>query len=182
MLLCRRLGYTDDHIHGTMQTLTLNGTTPFFWKSSWARVSCIKSQDVDAMPMRGLHEVVSRPPVYVRLLEMCRGGRPPTHAAPAFPAASCSGADTEAATLDTRPPTFLVVPALEFVGASSPDDPRIRALLQEAGNKRKAADLVVAGDLQAFHAACFPEGHRQTNLDRWTTLPVDATPYEVKNK
>lgn len=132
------------------------------------------------MPMRGLHEVASRPPAYARLLAMCRGGRPTTHADHAFRAASCSGADTEAVTLDTPPPTFLVVPALEFVDASSPDDPRIRALLQEAGNKGRAADLVVVGALQAFHAACFPEGHRQTNLDRWTTLPADATPYEVK--
>ncbi|CAM9624252.1 unnamed protein product [Ectocarpus sp. 12 AP-2014] len=144
-----------------------------------SRTDLVLSVDVDAMPMRGLHEVVSRPPVYAQLLEMCRGEMSPTHAAPAFPAASCAGADTEATTLDARPPTFLVVPALEFVGASSPDDPRIRALLQEAGNKREAADLVVAGDLQAFHAACFPEGHRQTNLDRWTTLPVEAAPYEV---
>lgn len=132
------------------------------------------------MPMRGLHEFVSRPPAYTRLLQMCRGGRPTTHADPAFPAASCSEAESQAATLDTPPPTFLVVPALEFVGASSPDDPRIRDLLQEASNKRRAADLVVAGALQAFHAACFPEGHRQTNLDRWTKLPLDATPYEVK--
>eukprot|EP00752_Nemacystus_decipiens_P007182 g6431.t1 len=33
---------------------------------------------------------------------------------------------------------------------------------------------------QAFHARCFPEGHRQTNLDLWAGLEADAVAYEVK--
>lgn len=121
--------------------------------------------------MPGLHEVVSSPLAYRRLLQLCRGGN-----SPAEPDAGCK----QAATTDT-PPTFVVVPALEFVGASWPDDPRIHAILQETDNlKRKAADLIVSGQLQAFHAGCFPEGHRQTNLDRWTGLEAAAVPYKVK--
>lgn len=121
--------------------------------------------------MAGLHEVVSSPPAYERLLQLCRGGGSPSESD-----AGC----VQTATTDA-PPTFVVVPALEFVGASSPDDPRIHAILQETGNiKRKAAHLVVNGEVQAFHAGCFPEGHRQTNLDRWAGLDADAAPYNVK--
>lgn len=123
------------------------------------------------MPMAGLHEVVSSPPAYKRLLQLCRGGNSPT---------GPDGENTGAAIADT-PPTFVVVPALEFVGATSPDDSRIHALLEETDNtKHKAADLIASGEVQAFHAGCFPEGHRQTNLDRWTALDADAAPYEVK--
>lgn len=117
--------------------------------------------------MAGLHEVVSSPTAYDRLLQLCRGGNSPS--------------ESDAGCEQAAPPTFVVVPALEFVGASSPDDPRIQAILRETDNiKRKAADLILSGEVQAFHSGCFPEGHRQTNLDRWVGLDADATPYNVK--
>lgn len=121
--------------------------------------------------MAGLHEVVSSPPAYEQLLQLCRGGTSPSEP---------DAGGNQTATADA-PPTFMVVPALEFVGASSPEDPRIHDILRETDDvKRKAADLVVSGEMQAFHAGCFPEGHRQTNLNRWAGLEADAAPYEVK--
>lgn len=122
------------------------------------------------MPMRGLHDVISSPLAYDRLLEMCRGGqRTP---------ATLAQAPTTGEEAATGTPTFVVIPALEFVGAYSSDDPRIHALL-DAGDKQMAADLVISGDVRAFHAEVFPAGHGQSNLDRWCSLPADAPPYEV---
>lgn len=121
--------------------------------------------------MAGLHEVVTSPPAYERLLQLCRGGNsPPEH-----------DAEHKHAVTTNTPPTFVVVPALEVAGGSSPDDPRIRTLLNATDDiKRKAAELVLSGAVQGFHAGCFPEGHRQTNLDRWAGLEADAVPYKVK--
>ncbi len=134
------------------------------------------SQDVDTMPMRGLHEVLISPLAYERLHRLCQGG-----ASPPESGATVANGDQRAAAKAAAPPTFVVVPALEFVGANSPEDPRIQTLLEERDDiKQKAADLVMSGDLQAFHAGCFPEGHRQTNLDLWAALPADAAPYQVK--
>lgn len=127
------------------------------------------------MPMRGLHEVLSSPPTYNGLRQLCQGGTLPAESDTAF-----AGREEQTAQVDT-PPTFVVIPALEFVGASSPDDPRIQALLEERNDsKRKAADRLVNGELQAFHAGCFPEGHRQTNLELWAALPADAAPYQIE--
>ncbi len=127
------------------------------------------------MPMRGLHEVLSSPLAYERLHRLCRGGAP-------LPESGATLADgDQQAVKPASPPTFVVVPALEYTGASSPDDPRIQALLEERDDiKQKAVDLVVSGDLQAFHVGCFPEGHRQTNLDLWASLPAEAAPYQVQ--
>lgn len=138
------------------------------------------SQDVDKMPMRDLHKVISSPMTYTRLLQLCRGGEPPGKPDLRF----AKGLDTadEQLTTTSMPPTFVVIPALEFVGAISPDDPRIQTLLQaKDDSKQMASDLVESGALRAFHAGHFPEGHRQTNLARWVALPADAAPYEVKH-
>lgn len=138
------------------------------------------SQDVDKMPMRDLHQVISSPKTYTRLLQLCRGGE--LLGEPRISFVKGSDAAHERLTTASKPPTFVAIPALEFVGAISPDDPRIEVLLQARDDsKRWASDLVASGALRAFHAENFPEGHRQTNLDRWATLPADAAPYEVKH-
>lgn len=134
------------------------------------------------MPMRGLHEVVSSPTTYNRLFHLCRGSELPCKPDLSFKNDSDTVVDEQRTTTTTgMPPTFVVVPALEFAGAISPDDPRIQNLLEARDDsKRRASDLVARGALRAFHAGNFPEGHRQTNLDRWAALAADATPYEVK--
>ncbi|CAM9916290.1 unnamed protein product [Scytosiphon promiscuus] len=131
-----------------------------------AKTDLVLSLDVDTMPMPGLHEIVTSPAVYTQLLELCRGAGP-------------GPMNNEQSTTDT-PPAFVVIPALEYVGATSPDDARIQALLQVTnGCRERAVDLVADGVLQAFHTGCFPEGHRQTNLALWAALPSDAPPYDV---
>lgn len=130
------------------------------------------------MPMPGLHEIVTAPAAYTELLLMCQGAGSPTKSNAEFVAKSPTRNKDHAAA--ETPPAFVVVPALEFVGATSPEDPRIQALLQGTdGSRQRAAGLVVDGALQAFHSGCFPEGHRQTNLALWAALPPDAAPYEV---
>lgn len=117
------------------------------------------------MPMRNLHEIMTSPPAHDQLLAMCQGANETT-------------AEAKAA----AKPTLVVVPALEFVGASSPDDTRIRSLLDEAiGNKRAAAQLVRKGEMRAFHAKMFPAGHGPSDLDLWCALSADAPPYEVEH-
>ncbi|CAM9740232.1 unnamed protein product, partial [Hapterophycus canaliculatus] len=143
-----------------------------------AKTDLVLSLDVDAMPMPDLHETVTSPAAYTQLLQLCRGGGSPTKSNTTFPAGFPTK-NKDQATSETLP-AFVVIPALEFVGATSPDDVRIQALLQARdGSRQRAADLVVEGALQAFHAGCFPAGHRQTNLALWAALPPDAPPYEV---
>lgn len=130
------------------------------------------------MPMLGLHEIVTSPAAYTQLLQLCRGAGSPTNPNATLAVGSSPKSKDQAA--PETPPVFVVLPALEFVGATSPDDVRIQALLQARdGSRQRAADLIVGGVLQAFHAGCFPEGHRQTNLALWATLPPGAAPYEV---
>lgn len=124
------------------------------------------------MPMRNLHEVMISPTAHDQLLAVCQGAN----------GSSTAAASTEAiAEATAATPTLIVLPALEFVGASSPNDPRIHALLDEGRDKHAAAQLVLKGDMRAFHAAAFPAGHRPSDLDLWCSLSADAPLYEVKH-
>ncbi|CAM9139538.1 unnamed protein product, partial [Discosporangium mesarthrocarpum] len=144
-----------------------------------ARTDLVFLLDVDVIPSPGLHERMSSPAMYSWLLKTCcpracsgTGVSPDPSPGPA----PALGAPL------TSPPCFLVIPALEVTGATSPDDPRILSLLR-LGAMRKdtgaalwrdaAADAsagISRGWLQGFHAQHYPAGHGPTDLGRWCYL------------
>lgn len=147
----------------------------------------VLSQDVDTIPVRGLHDTLSSSQEYDRILSACRGESTTitgsvahgdatgtaTGATLADAAATCNSKKATGST--SSKPMFLVIPALELVDTPSDHDVRIRSLLEKGDeSERTVVDCLEEGVLRPLNA----NGSATDFIMQWRSVPGGSQPYE----